>query len=112
MKVHTLKVVPENFDPMVEGVRPYEIRHNAHGFKPGDVVHAIEWNGDEPTGRDAVFDIVHLDIPARAFLPSGFVIFTIARRDGLPELAAPPAPPADAPDAIAEAPTKKTARKR
>lgn len=50
-KVHHLKCLPEHFEMVIKGMKPFEIRFNDRCYQVGDFLHLMEWNGDY-TGRE------------------------------------------------------------
>ncbi len=42
---HHLKTLPEYFQAVMDGTKPFEIRNNDRGFKPGDSVILEEFDG-------------------------------------------------------------------
>ena len=42
---HHLKTLPEYFQAVIDGTKPFEIRNNDRGFKPGDSVILEEFEG-------------------------------------------------------------------
>lgn len=51
-KTHTLKCQPEYFRATKRGEKTFEIRRNDRDFQVGDTVTLLEFDGNEPTGRE------------------------------------------------------------
>jgi len=43
MSVHDLKILPEYFEPIAEGVKTFEVRKNDRGFAVGDRLNLRQW---------------------------------------------------------------------
>lgn len=51
MTIHELKSWPDNYQPILEGKKRFEIRKNDRNFREGDILHLREWN---PRGWECV----------------------------------------------------------
>lgn len=54
MKTHHLKILPEYFDEVVQGIKTAEVRYNDREFEKGDWLVLEEWTGKEYTGYGVV----------------------------------------------------------
>lgn len=52
---HSLKILPEFFEPVVDGRKTFEVRYNDRDFQVGDILNLREFNNGEYTG--ASFDV-------------------------------------------------------
>lgn len=90
MKEHVLKVWPEYYQSVVDGIKPFEFRRDDRDYKVGDTLRLREWNPDyidgyteaqmeaAYTGRETV-RIVTYKLPGGAFgLPKGLCILGLA----------------------------------
>ena len=63
-KVHDLKIRPEFFSSLEDGVKLFEIRKNDRGFQVGDVLRLREWEPDgdagDYTGNIAIADVIYM----------------------------------------------------
>jgi ASC-1-like (ASCH) protein len=41
---HKLKILPQYFNPIIEGRKTFEIRENDRGYQAGDTVELCEWD--------------------------------------------------------------------
>ena len=73
--MHRLKTLPQYYQPIIEGRKPFEIRKNDRNFQIGDEVILNEWDGENYTGRFSVAII--MDIFDISFLLPNYVAFTI-----------------------------------
>ena len=76
--IHELKILPEYFEAVRDGRKPFEIRKNDRGFTVGDVVFLNEYKDGSYTKRCIVAEITYL-IDDEAFCKEGFVVFGIKR---------------------------------
>lgn len=49
---HDLKILPEYFEPVLEGKKNFELRKNDRDYKVGDTLLLREWYANEYTGRE------------------------------------------------------------
>ena len=52
MKIHELKILPENYDAVRCGDKRFEIRKNDRDYHSGDILRLKEWDGKEYTGEE------------------------------------------------------------
>ena len=56
---HELKILPEYFEQVIAGNKPFEIRRNDRDFRIKDKLLLKEWNG-EYTGRETMWTISYI----------------------------------------------------
>lgn len=71
---HDLKIRPEYFNPVRNGLKTFEIRKNDRGFEPGDTVILREYSGSKYTGRAVIANIDYVSDFAQQ---DGFVVFSL-----------------------------------
>ena len=49
---HDLKILPEYFEPVLEGKKNFELRKNDRDYKVGDTLLLREWYANVYTGRE------------------------------------------------------------
>lgn len=59
MTVHELKIRPEYFGPVFEGIKTFEIRKDDRGYQVGDLVLLKEFNDEAFTGKAVVKEITY-----------------------------------------------------
>lgn len=64
-KTHSLKTLPEYFESVLSGTKPFEVRNNDREFAVGDVLHLLEWDpktdlGGRYTGRETKMKVTYL----------------------------------------------------
>lgn len=74
MKVHELKILPEHFLPVFDGLKLAELRKNDRDFEVGDQLLLMEWNGDY-TGEACTREIIHI-ADVGSYLP-GYVLLSM-----------------------------------
>ena len=57
MKFHYKKILPEYFEPLVKGRKPFEIRLNDEDYQEGDYVELMEYDGIDYTGAISLIRI-------------------------------------------------------
>ena len=62
MKTHELKTWPEFFQPVIDGIKTFEIRKDDRDFQEGHIVRLMEWEPEtgKYTGRSAEFRIKYI----------------------------------------------------
>lgn len=75
MKTHELKINPEHFIPVLDGLKLAELRKNDRDFNVGDKLVLMEWNG-EYTGDACERYIVHI-ADVGSYLP-GYVLISMS----------------------------------
>lgn len=58
--IHDLKILPEHFWPVVEGIKKAEVRINDRGFEVGDKLHLREFCDEKYTGVSLIKDVIHI----------------------------------------------------
>lgn len=74
MTTHELKILPEHFLPVLDGLKLAELRKNDRDFRVGDKLLLMEWDG-EYTGNACTRKIIHV-ADVGSYLP-GFVLLSI-----------------------------------
>lgn len=72
--IHELKILPEHFIPVLDGLKLAELRKNDRNYQPGDTLILMEWNGDY-TGDGCKREITHV-ADVGSYLP-GFVLLSM-----------------------------------
>ena len=59
---HRVKSWPEFFQPVLDGSKPFELRHNDRGYQVGHVLWLQEWepNSQSYTGRETMRKITYV----------------------------------------------------
>ena len=78
MKIHDLKTLPEYFEAVDSGAKPFEVRFNDRDFKAGDVLNLREYSDGEYTGRVLHREISYV-LDAPAYCKEGFVVLGLAQ---------------------------------
>ncbi|ELW8194532.1 DUF3850 domain-containing protein [Yersinia enterocolitica] len=60
MKTHDLKIRPEFFAPVRQGVKTAEVRLNDRDYMAGDLLILNEFNGDQYTGKIVIRQVTHV----------------------------------------------------
>ncbi len=73
--IHVLKILPEYYEPVSEGIKKFEIRKNDRDFKVRDYIVLREWDGKRYTGKYYTGRISYiLDDPD--YVKDGYVVFS------------------------------------
>lgn len=59
MTVHELKIEPQYFAPVIEGIKTFEIRKDDRGYKCGDLLHLKEFDGEVFTGKSVIMEVTY-----------------------------------------------------
>ncbi len=73
---HGIKILPEYFRPVEDGIKRFELRKNDRDYQVGDKVIMREWDGEQYTGNKVIVDIEYIlkDCPEYG-LADGYCIF-------------------------------------
>lgn len=72
---HELKILPEHFEPVLEGIKLAELRMNDRNFKVDDTLGLREYENGEYTGRIVYRRVIHV-ADVGAYLP-GYVLLSM-----------------------------------
>lgn len=72
--IHELKILPEHFIPVRDGLKLAELRKNDRNYQVGDILFLCEWDGLY-TGYSCEREVIHV-ADVSAYLP-GFVLLSI-----------------------------------
>jgi hypothetical protein len=75
---HTLKILPEYFEAVLQGRKTFEVRNNDRDYKESDMVLLMEFDGKETgyTGRSKLFMIGYI-LEKYPVLEKDFVVFSL-----------------------------------
>lgn len=75
MTVHLLKILPEFFEPLRLGHKPFEVRRDDRGYVVGDLLNLREWTPEHGfSGRGASAWVTYV-LPGGQFgIEPGFVV--------------------------------------
>ncbi len=73
---HYLKILPEYYILIDEGIKTFEIRFNDRDYKVGDILHLQEFVNGEYTGRELTKEISYM-IDSPDYCKDGFVVLSI-----------------------------------
>ena len=73
---HDLKILPEYFEPVLDGRKKFEIRKNDREFNVGDTLLLREWYSNEYTGREVRRKVTYV-LPTAVGLAKDYVILSI-----------------------------------
>ena len=77
MTYHELKTWTIAFNPMVEGIKRFELRKNDRGYERGDRLKLREWNPETGyTGRELIVAVAWI-LKEGFGLPEGYCIMSI-----------------------------------
>jgi len=57
---HDLKILPEYFEPVLEGKKNFELRKNDRNYKVGDTLLLREWYANKYTGREVKRKVTYI----------------------------------------------------
>ena len=72
--IHNLKILPEHFIPVLDGLKLAELRKNDRNFQVGDILVLYEWDGDY-TGDACEREVIHV-ADVSSYLP-GYVLLSM-----------------------------------
>lgn len=78
MKVHELKIAPEYFGPVFDGIKTFEIRKNDRGYEIGDLIHLKEFDDEAFTGKSVIMEITYTTTYNQE---PGYLVFAIKDPD-------------------------------
>lgn len=89
MNTHELKIWPEYFQAVQEGIKTHEIRVNDRDFHVGDVLVLLEWfpschtfgEGASYTGRKCEVEVTYITRGGQFGIRSDMVVMSIRRRE-------------------------------
>lgn len=87
MSTHHLKILPEFFEPVKQGLKTFEVRYNDRNFQIGDTVILKEFDPFSSlngfTGREIIKKIIYVlkDTDFAQGLNKNFCIFSIGEPD-------------------------------
>lgn len=73
--IHELKILPEHYQPVLEGLKRAELRNNDRDYKVGDHLILKEWHNGDYTGRQTGREVIHV-ADVSAYL-HGFVLLSV-----------------------------------
>lgn len=73
---HYLKILPEYFTAVDEGIKTFEIRFNDRNYQVGDILHLNEFCDGEYTGRETTREVCYI-IDNPEYCKEGFVVLGI-----------------------------------
>jgi hypothetical protein len=76
---HELKCWPEYFQPIIDGLKRFEVRKDDRSFQQGDelLLREYDMRDDHYTGREAVVDVIYLLRGESWALQPGIVVMSI-----------------------------------
>lgn len=80
-KIIEVKCLPEYYEAVRTGVKPWELRYNDRDYAEGDLLILREWNGEAYTGRRQTVKITYI-LREFAGLAEGWVIMSVQRFTG------------------------------
>ena len=80
MKKHELKILPQYFQAVWDGVKTFELRKDDRDYQHGDILVLKEWDGEKYTGSALCVKVTYILQNAERYgLESGYVIIGIRR---------------------------------
>ena len=78
MKKHELKIFPQYFQAVWDGVKTFEVRKDDRGYHSGDILVLREWDGEKYTGSVLCVRVTYILRDAEKYgLRDGYVIMGI-----------------------------------
>lgn len=75
---HKVKILPEYFERVLEGLKTFEIRNNDREYETGDTIILQEWDSEqEYTGREITKIIGWLTKDEELAVSEGYVVFSL-----------------------------------
>ena len=74
--VHELKIAPEYFDAVIDGVKKFEIRKNDRDFKVGDFLLLKDFDGEKFTGDETMQKVTYISAYEQK---NGYVVMSIEK---------------------------------
>lgn len=73
---HYLKIKPEYYRAIEQGIKTFEVRFNDCNFQVYDVLHLQEWCEEGYTGREITAEITYI-LSDERFVKEGYVVMSI-----------------------------------
>ena len=77
---HELKILPEYFEAVLDGVKTFELRRDDRNFQVGEGIELKEFDGEKYTGREVPVEIVYKLDGGNFGLEKGYCILGIKIR--------------------------------
>lgn len=74
--VHELKILPEYFVAVRDGIKKFEVRKDDRLYQVGDILHLREFDGQEYTGREVKAEVTYI-LCDTAYCKADYVILSI-----------------------------------
>ena len=74
---HSLKVLPEYYEPIFNQNKTFEIRKNDRNYHVGDKLILKEWDGNKYTGRRVIRFVSYILYDWQVGLKDGYCIMSI-----------------------------------
>jgi hypothetical protein len=71
---HTIKILPEYFNPTAAGKKAFELRKNDRNYQVGDTLQMKEWNGENYTGREIQCYVTYFINESKFGIAEGFCV--------------------------------------
>ena len=68
--IHVLKTLPEYFQAVLDGTKPFELRRSDRPFRVGDLLRLQEYDGTNWTGRETTVEVTYI-LPGGSYGLSG-----------------------------------------